>query len=570
MKSVPVFIMLSFLLSANSVLALPIPGVTFVPNKVSAGGNVAVIVDLPAAEPVSVSWVLTGFGRYGSLPYSGGKYICHFSSTDAQSTCGPTPFAEEITYDFQIDALGASGDNSSTIATLPAGGIEVVPILSDNPDGSVNMVVATQGILGASVSYEVYTTAFDTAKGTTSLAFNPANGNYFGNVTLPPGEYFFAFSATTSSDHGGSLIRHAVSGPSVGPGPGGTSLLAEDKGTIRLALNSGSIAPSITGTITNPGNDTVSNLTVSLPADVLSTISVTISNTSLPPQQTATYTIGIRDTTAGAEIITEADIKSGATVVGRIPIRVLLSIKGITAPVQGAGLAATPDLWKGDFLITDTGAIQNTFTVRNNGDLPADITLIGPLAAAITVPPASIPARGSAQVTATVSLKQAGTLAGALVLSSAQGSVSIPVALTLHRDLTADIDSLKDDFDSFEGSLSEQRAEQLGGAIVTVSSAISSAESAQLGGRYAEAASKLEAARAGFSLLEDLETVEPPPGPGLDMSLIIPIAGGFIALLLVFIIIKVLRGRKGRKAGLDDEFGEDEKEEETGEDEEEF
>ncbi|MBI4020310.1 MAG: hypothetical protein HY367_03175 [Candidatus Aenigmarchaeota archaeon] len=552
----------SLTLLLGHAYGLPIPGISIIPNQTTVNGSFIMIADVPSGEPVAVSWLVPGFGRYGGLPNVNGRYICYFSNTDPKSTCGPSPFTEGLAYDFRVDALASSGDKSTSTISVSPGSISISATLT-NSNGTVNILAATQGLLGASVSYEVYSSGFVQVKPPAPLSFNSVTGFYSGTASLPPGEYFFAFTASGGGDYGGSVARHTVAEQPTG-GPGSPALQAEAT-DVDLLVQSGAVPRIPTGRITNNGNATVGNLTLAVPANLLGIMGVTLSNSIIPPLGSAFYTITLQNIQRGADINAKVIIKSGADIVGEIPVRIRLSFTDVTPPPPGESVSVSPESWTGDFLIPGTGGIAKAFTVSNGGSSPITSMNVSGIPGVTIAAPPSIPAGGIGSVTATVNTRIAGPVAGILTFSSPEGSDEVLVAINLYNDVTDDIEAVENGLDAFTSGLSESRQEQLASVLLDIESSISSAKADQAAGRYASAAAKYGAAQAGLNVLQGLETAKP-PGVDFDTSLLIPLVGGIAAIIIIVFVVKKLRGRK-KGGGMEDEFGEEPPEEEEEEEE---
>ena len=114
---------LVFFLLLGTAAALQTPSAQLIPSNISANSSFLMTVDMGiTTDSVRVMWSTPGimFG-VGSVPKSGSKYICYFSSTDEASTCGPGPFAEKATWQMNINAINQNSETSNVSISVPVG-----------------------------------------------------------------------------------------------------------------------------------------------------------------------------------------------------------------------------------------------------------------------------------------------------------------------------------------------------------------------------------------------------------------------------------------------------------------
>jgi hypothetical protein len=310
---------------------LPDPEVMFIPNQISAESSFVMVADPGSVGgSVRITWV-TDEG-YGHFPYIDGKYMCYFSDTDYESTCGPSPFryptTEGFPYLLDLFTYDSQGNEGNASVDVDVGGLKIVPdVTIDFDKGSVIMLVYTTPSLAESVKYRVFDSEFD-PKTSGYLSLNRIAGTpyYNGSVELDPGVYYIAYKANSSTDYGGGIIKVTMAGDGDGDGvPGG--VLQADPINIDVLVEAGS-EPNLPQNkrVINTLNQSFTGLTVSLPADIAKYLTISIPNASIGAYESVYYSIDLHGISSSHDFNTIGEIKSsGGTVLGRIPIEMRIS-----------------------------------------------------------------------------------------------------------------------------------------------------------------------------------------------------------------------------------------------------
>jgi hypothetical protein len=313
--------------------------VRIIPANVSKNADFVLTVDphATASESVRVMWIVGGVeGAFGLLPKSGDAYVCHFSSSDPLSSCGPGPFRLPTAPDYPeqliITSVSSSGQSFNITVPVQVGGIE----LGNEVNVDRNMVFMKAWPVQSSVggiSYDVYdANTLEKLTGRSgSLEYQPSMFTYTGSINLTNGEYFIAFQTSGSQDWGGTLSRVTV-----GSGPGsGTSIYNIEiaSGTWRPVINSGQSKDLTLFGIKNYEAFNLTGLRAVVPADLRPYLNVTLPS-ALSPGATEYYTLTIHNLYNGIDITSAADLYANDTKIGEIPLDIEVTIINGTAPTN--------------------------------------------------------------------------------------------------------------------------------------------------------------------------------------------------------------------------------------------
>ncbi len=328
-------VMAAFILIPLASAQLPAPEVRFIPDQLSAGSSFAMVADPgEVAGPVRVNWV-TGEG-YGLFPYVDGKYMCYFSETDPNAFCGPSPFrlpsTEGYPYLVDINTIDIEGKQGNTSLNVEVGGLKLDPRVTVNSQNRATMVVYVIGGIADSVTYRVYDSSFSPVTSYRPLSLIPQNLAFNGSVSLGIGKFYIAFKANSSEDFGGGIYMVDTTGGSTGGVSYG--VLQAESLNIEMFADEGTVPDiRVNKMITNTLNQTFSGVTISVPStspvDIRDYLRFTPSNSTILPNSMIYYNVSFRraiDT--GMDINTNAEIYSGGSILGSIPIRLKLSVRG--------------------------------------------------------------------------------------------------------------------------------------------------------------------------------------------------------------------------------------------------
>jgi hypothetical protein len=319
------------LIASPAEAQLPDPDVTFIPDRISAESSFAIVADPGSVGgSVRITWV-TDEG-YGHFPYVNGRYMCYFSDTDFQSTCGPSPFRYPTTegspYLMDLFSFDSHGNQGNSTVNVEVGGLKISPdVTLDLDHGIVNIIAYTTPTIAESMSYKIFDENLDPkTAGYLPLERITATPYYNGTVQLDPGTYFIAFKGETASDFGGGMLKVEMAQISNGNG-GEDGILQADPVDIDVLVQAGA-EPSLPQNkrLINNMNMSFEGVTIELPTEVSRYLSITIPNSTIGPYETVYYTMGLTDISSSLDINTMADVRSGSgTLIGEIPIQMRIS-----------------------------------------------------------------------------------------------------------------------------------------------------------------------------------------------------------------------------------------------------
>jgi len=315
------------------------PDVTFIPDQISVNSSFIMIADphASAGESVSVKWVVYGIENgYGSIPFTGTRYVCYFSNTDMQNTCGPNIFTYPsmgVPYEMQINASNQYGQTESTSLNMSIGGI---PIKSEIIVSGSNVYIKAWagGPISGAISYKVYDSAALSMIKSGAMVYNVNIYGYTANITLSNGEYYIAFTASSSTDFGGGVSRVVVGGGGTIPG---VPDVKADSIIYNPVINPNQEFKIETFKITNLGADNLTALSISVPQEISTYLSITPKKSSLEPNESTYMTVILRNIQSSANISTFATLLSGSQEIKQIPVELRISVIGAQDPTSCAG-----------------------------------------------------------------------------------------------------------------------------------------------------------------------------------------------------------------------------------------
>ncbi len=343
---IPLSGLLAFLLLAPFAGAILTPDVTFIPDKISANSSFIVTIN-PHATPteiVGVTMIVPGVeSGVRGIPYNTeiNEYLCYFSNTDPQQNCGPSIFKYSsaewgIPYEVRITAFNQYEQTENTTLNLTVGGITItsrIDVIGQN----VYILAQAKGNPN-SISYKVYNTAdISNFVKSGTIIYNPQLFGYPANITLTNGEYYIAFSASSSTDFGGGVSRVTV-GQGI-PSEGKISLesctvnscQAVNKIVYATTINSGQTFTLKKFKLTNTGTENITAINFVLstdPVDVNNYISISAESTSLKPNESTFLIITLKNIQDDMNISTTVTMSSNIVQQFQIPMEFSISVIG--------------------------------------------------------------------------------------------------------------------------------------------------------------------------------------------------------------------------------------------------
>ncbi len=557
MKAVALFLILfATLVPIASAQTERAPNITFIPEKLSIGSAFVMLANLDTGpkEVVRIS-VLSPF--YGHIPKVGNRYYCYFSNTDPTANCGPSPFIYSGEQQLTITAENQSGyfynNDFSPSLNVTVGSItlEAGAVVKNT---TVSIDVITSDFVD-NVSYRVYDYKFEDVNISGNLTMERPT-RFSTNLSLDWGTWWIAFYAPKGEDWGSYLLKVVV-GPEqlIEPvvlafGPHIDFVLGPDQ-TERTS----SPICCVRNTI-----DKELELSAEVAPELAQFLSVQLESSVLGPHANMTYTITVKRLTGLNTINTLVNLVSNGTVVGQIPIDLSISTLGeITSPptiITGL-LTINPTSWATETVTGKT--ISKNFTLTNPTD--KDYGLNWSVSSGLTgielSMPTTVAANTSITLTATASFATEGKRTGELIIKYDGMAVTIPVLITVYKNITTDIIEQMAKFEEFLANLTEQQKSDLSSAIYSINTSLETASSRFVAGKYDEAINNLEQAKAKLDMLKSVYTVTPPAEFVFDPTvLIIPIVvvvaaiGGYFG----WKFFKGLRKPKPIEKELEEEF----------------
>ncbi|MBI4021133.1 MAG: hypothetical protein HY369_02735 [Candidatus Aenigmarchaeota archaeon] len=559
----------SLLLLAPPSLAVTTPDLTFIPAQISASSPFIVIAKGQTTVPTRVTWTVPGFGEadFGSFSKVGDLFVCYFSNADPAALCGPTPF-QVATVGFDpatmlVNAVDASGATANKTAEVPVGSMTLItkPNMEIPVNGTIYMSITTPGNFPTGVTYAVLLKNFSFQADYKPLTYDVVGDKWIGNVTLPGGEYYLVFSATSASNFGGTVVSVSVPQDATGAGVCSVSesdypLLADQVNIPGVLVEKGKPFSKTGYFISNGGSAPVNNITASVPAALANMLEVALQATSLDANDTTSFTVTLKNIDQSLTINTIVTLLSNGTAVGEIPVLAAVTVTGALTCSGEGSLAVAPSTWAGEFSV---GPVSKTFTLSNNGNSAAsgfNISTSGTIAGIAQItPPPSLPSKGAGSLVVELDPAAAGTYEGTVTVAGAGGSATILVNARFFADVTGDIDAAKQDLEDFENSLSIEQLTQLAGTIDDVSSLLDDAQSSFTTGDYAEAEQSLNEAKASITVLGVVAAAPAPPGTppsadGSGLAFAIPL---IVVVIVVAVVLLFFLRRRKKTAPKDDE-----------------
>lgn len=585
-----VFSFMLLVILVPSVPALATPNITFIPSEFSANSSLILIVDPgQVSEPVSIMWSCPEcvFLRHGlpeegmgSVPRVGDKWYCYFSNTDNASNCGPVPFTATTysfsPYNFIVSSMDRYGEIRKRNITLNTGGVGLT-INTSISGNTVEMTVwADTSVSG--VYYTVYSA--DTVEPVPGMSgslsyYIPIRG-YTGNVTLEHEDYFIEFraNAVIGGDFGGELVKVPLKQPGVVLPDGVVEVkdIVIEPVILDIMINRNQEFEQSGFEITNLGNVTIRNLSVSVPGHLVDYLEVDLASDTLSPGGHIFFTVTLKNVQNAMWISTNVNLTSNNTFIKYMPVNITVSVINECIDVQPGcviptgELSINPMIWKGDFLTY--GTESKIFTLTNLGNTTLSnfsyATILGNIIDSVAFPGSIIPG-GVGAINVSVRSSSPGSYTGALTVETEAGDRVVLIGVNFYDDVSGDVSSLGDSMDALKNNMTTEQYNLLSTVISSVESYISNAETDLGYEDYAGAKENYDKAYAAFNTLEgalSAQVITVPPEP-MDMSLVLMIAAVVIIAVVAWFLFKKLRARLGRRGAEEEEFeGEEEFEEE--------
>jgi len=502
---------LVFFLLLGTAAALQTPSAQLIPSNISANSSFLMTVDMGiTTDSVRVMWSTPGimFG-VGSVPKSGSKYICYFSSTDEASTCGPGPFAEKATWQMNINAINQNSETSNVSISVPVGGTKLIPRI-DMINNTIYIRVSPSGSPPDSVSYIVYNSNLSIIQYETAMQYEIETGRYTASKTLNPGVYYIVFRASSASDFGGGVQRVEIPSAQQQAGQSctnatGSSIpgITADRAKLSVLIKPRDIYQKTNLRISNTLNTTLTDLSVKPIENISDYMQISLQKTELLPNETTYYTVKLFNITTAMGLNADFEVWNGSNILGYISANISVSVIGTaTSTVVAANmLDISPDPVISESSIN---SITKQFTLTNRGTTAitnVTHTEAGLESVATVSVPDSISAGGTAKVSVTLSPSvSGGRYAGTINIDTSAGSKQILVSVAFYKDITQDIESKITEADD----LINRTPSSLISTAESVKTDLESAKVYFNAGNYESAEKEYSAAIAKLSILSDI------------------------------------------------------------------
>lgn len=556
------------------ILALPIPAaaleepeVTIYPENISANSSFLISIDMHTInDSIRVTWIAPGVENgYGLFPRIGNRYICYFSNTDPESTCGPNPYTTPFTYTMELNAINQRGETSNKTLTIKVGGIAIISQIN-LINRTAYIIVLTRGI-SDSVTYTIYDENMMLVETKRRMDYNPATDKYSANTTLEPGEYYIVFEAKSPTDFGGGVQRLSVPEEVVTDGvPQAGASISIDAMSYNVVLPSPGEEYEISNfKLTNLRTTTLTNLSADIPQELSRYLEIIFEKTTLDENESTYFTVKLSNIRNGMYINASIPVKSENETIGSIPldIKVSVPIEGGVVTQIAENLQVEPEpIITGDYL--ETELISREFELQNTGT--EDITNISyelstELEGITDVSiPDSIEGGLSGTATITITPDYTGTYSGTVKIKTSAGSITIVVNVNVFRDMSSELESKRTELEDLKNQLSADMQTYLSGVFDIIESNIDSAQMDFDNKDYSSAEKGYSSVVGQMRVIEDIANLITPSqvqqptttlGSGFDPTIAI-----VIVIIIVIILVVVLK-RKGKlKFRKSDEFEE--------------
>jgi hypothetical protein len=549
-----------------SAYAIPAPGIEIIPDSVSVNGSFVVKGVTGLADSVRMEYRIIGIVQgnlaeefLGSIPRTGDIWTCFFSNDPVISTCGPSPYSLTTKetgssvdcasdpegygcfFVEMIDSYGkVPGHYSNATKQITVGGIKMTPQI-EIKENNVSLQVSTEGIF-ADAYFAVYNKNLTVYRNYQKMTRLPS-GFYSGYFEIIPGEFFVAFKAQSSDDFGGTIynltipMSAAYQGICQGVTQYGNSVIKIDPVDWNPIINRSKHAEKGSFKITNEGNFTLTNLSVSVPKEISDYVGIELAATTLPKNDYIYYTVTIDDVDTSMTFNNEAYLMSNSTKVAAIPIKMMVSVRD---QCEGMGFTQAPD----DIVSFDSYTLDGTFLtgtsnvkeikLKNSGQ--SDLTGLkyvtsGTIDSAIksVSMPSKVEPGKTEKITVTFESSRAKSYFGTLIINTNIGAERILVGVNFMEDISGGLATLETDVQNFEAGLTDP-PEEVTGLISGIKSKMSAAKSDYDSGNYETAAAEYSDASSQYAALNSLSALVIAPIPSGD-------GGAAVAVVLIVIVV---------------------------------
>jgi len=552
--------------------AIITPDVTFIPPQISDGASFLALAEGDLQDSVRIVWSVQGLGDiyFGSFPKVGNNFVCYFSDTDSDANCGPTPFSFSTVgfdpYTMLVDSVNHLGETSNTTVGVSVGGIALNSIITVE-NKTVSMIIHPSGGLPSIVSYAVYTqeNVSSYTMGFQPLTIDTQTGYWLGEIELPGGEYYIAFTANSGDNFGGDMARVSIPvtplDECTDQPQGKHSLQAEEVVLSGVIISSNQHYEQTGFKITNLVNETFSGLEAVIPADLADILSIQLDDDELGSNDSTFFTVALDNIQSSMTVNALVDLISGTEVVGQISVNIPVTVIGGFTPSTGA-FSIQPGVWSGDFLVG--GSVSKVFVLVNNDESELtviDYSVTGNLEDVASVYlPSSVPSSGKGSIDISLEPTSSGNYQGSVIIETSAGAQSILVNAGFYDDISSQLENLKSEFDEVKSLFDSGQLMLLLEVTSSIDTAISNAEDNFEFGNYRPAEKYFVEAQSQVSALSVFSSISVQPGkPDQEpLDLVTPLIAVIVLAGVVgaALFLKKKRGGKKMEEELDEELEE--------------
>lgn len=570
---------LCLLFLACPVHALQITGVEFYPETPSVGSGFIVVARVQANASVRVAWISMEACQevenscFGHFPPSGDAYVCYFSNTDIDATCGPSPFyTPGSLYNFVIHAIDGTGSMASYEKQIATGSVPFNVYIHVSNDTIKMQVFQNMD----TVIYKIYDLGM--SEQTSGTLERNEYGTFIGDVPYNEHYRFVVFSGTGSSGPAGAALTIPQPEPEEDI-PESYNIVAEDVKVYDAVVKQGKTF-RYNSRITNRGDTVVEDLSVQVPEALRKYLRISLDNSTLYPNKSTTMLVEVVNLQGHLEISTTAMVMAGDQKVGEVNINIKVSVLAEDTAAAHEPPTAVPSILKGDYLIEEA---TETLRIRNNDDDPILIYNytapdLAPILS-VSLPEDEIAPGSTGEVVLTFNPTTSGERLGILTLETDAGEVNVFIDVVFHTNISDRISNARSSLEAALSGLAESEKVRLSDITDDIESDLSSAQSSFDMGNYDLADRKVDSAMAKVSLVERVAEFlkggdSTPPTCDCDFSSECEedcycdpdcVSAGFDPTMIIIILIVALGGfggwyyfKKIRKPGwegeMEDEF----------------
>jgi len=569
---------LCLLLAPSAAYAIQITGIELYPAAPSASAGFIAVVRAVTNASAKVSWMSPEAcaelkdSCFGQFQRSGDAFVCYFSNSDANATCGPSPFRTPgFQYNFVVYGV-ESGPVVEQKKQIVTGAVPFNVFVQTVANGTNSTVKIQVFQLMDSVSYKIYDSGM-VEKASGSLQRNEY-GTFVGDLPYSGSYRYIVFSGTGPSGTAGGAVTVPAAPTQQSTAAQTYNVEAQEVKVYDAVVKQGSSWKYRNCRVTNRG-DAIQNLTVKVPDALKKYLKATLDNTTLAPNASTMLALEIPSLQSHLELSTALPLMIGDKQVGEAEVNIKISIVADEAGGKAREPpSVAPSIIDKDYLLQET---KESLSVINNDG--SSISILKYSAADlgvpinVTLPEGEIAPAASGKVEVTFKPVAAGTYRGLLALETDAGNALVFMRITFHSNSSSRASELASALDAALAGLSTSQKSKLSSATKSVEDDLTAAGSSFDSGYYSDAEAKLASADAKITMLKAAATAlkgsasdggSGDSGSGSGTGDTTPVGGGFDPTIIIIVLIIGLGAfgawyyfKKVRKSGWEGEVEDD-------------